>query len=136
MAKHDLTPEEAAAGRRLSLEAREARHALKERVRTGAMSFPQLLEIGERDSHKDRLEDSPRVAGRIDVGDALIAVADIGPVYAGEILARAAVIAAEDENAEAIDPDTNLDELSVDEVDGLRQAFEEWAARHAAEPGV
>lgn len=100
------TPEERAAALADALKARQGRAAIKAAVTAGTSSVGAVLDAGHRGQGNS-------IAGRIEVGDLVVAVPGIGPVKAAKILSDAGIA----------DGEEHLDELSADQVASLKAAL-------------
>lgn len=81
---HELTPEEAAKGRREAEENNRARVELKKSLNDGEMTFFALLEQGARGN-------DDVIAGRLNVGEVVDSIKGVGDVKKGTILTAANV---------------------------------------------
>jgi hypothetical protein len=94
---------------RRALEARQARAKIKDAVTAGDMTVAEVLDRGHRGA-TDELGQHARVAGRIEIGDLLLAVDGVGPAHTADIL----------ESAGVQDGHEHLDELNADQVQKIK----------------
>lgn len=97
------TPEERAAALEAALHARQARAQIKSDVNVGKTTFGDVLDQGHHGT-------GDKEAGRIEVGDLILAVHGVGPVKAAEVLAAVGIA----------DSEKHLNEPTADEVTALK----------------
>lgn len=102
----EQTPEQRAHALELALIAREERAELKRMVASGNLDPVELLEQGHYGT-------GDHAAGRIAVGDVLLAIDGVGPKHAAQILT----------NAGLLDDRQHLNALTRDEVDRIVAAL-------------
>lgn len=112
MSPLDDTPEHIAHARHLALEARHARALLLHGVTEGDYTVGDILQRGAYGS-TDEVGTHARIAGRIKVGDLVLAVDGVGPVEAGKILGAAGIV----------DAETRIDKLNQEQRQGIVDAI-------------
>lgn len=91
-----------------ALKAKQARHELKQQIADGKLDVRELLDVGHRGT-------GDKIAGRLDVGDVILAINGVGPQFARNILTGASL-----EADVEIHPEAPLDQLSRAMVDALK----------------